>query len=159
MSTTSQLTSPRKETSPQGGQWNSKGPSNDPKCLETNPHILEEIEPLETATVVNAKQPRERIVLPRIAASRYEQPSPKPVTQHDLQQLAEQLNDTLQCSLRALVYNLQNGWTTDLIDHVAAFKAQMSVKRRVKSHVVSSFRQHWRESHLPVLPSFLLEVS
>ncbi|KMT19270.1 hypothetical protein BVRB_1g014500 [Beta vulgaris subsp. vulgaris] len=40
---------------------------------------------------------------------RYEQTSPNPVTQQDLQQLADRLSDNLERNLRALILNFQIG--------------------------------------------------
>lgn len=80
-----------------------------PILFERNAHVLKEIGPRAPASNINEQGRRRHIILPWTERSFHEKQIPNQVTWQDLRQLPEQFNDTLERSLRALVYNLQNG--------------------------------------------------
>lgn len=80
-----------------------------PLLSARNQHVLEEINPREAASAVNLRIPRERTAPTPGGPQLLEQTSPHPVTQQDLQQLADRLNDNFERGLRALMLNFQVG--------------------------------------------------
>ncbi|XP_057248168.1 uncharacterized protein LOC130590167 [Beta vulgaris subsp. vulgaris] len=80
-----------------------------PMLSARNQHVLEETNPREAASAVNLRIPRERTAPTPGGPPLLEHTSPQPVTQQDLQQLADRLSDNFERGLRALMLNFQVG--------------------------------------------------
>ncbi|KMT03701.1 hypothetical protein BVRB_8g188520 [Beta vulgaris subsp. vulgaris] len=95
--------------SPEVADETAGNPRQAPILLARNQHILEEINPREAATAVNLGAPRVRTAPTPAGPPRLEQESPNPVTEQDLQQLADRLSDNFERGLRALILNFHVG--------------------------------------------------